>query len=59
MLNDLDMFDFQIINDHNVRGKCYGFVTFSNPRSAQQAINDMDGKVYLYVSLTTDYSLIF
>nr|GMC63434.1 probable splicing factor, arginine/serine-rich 6 isoform X3 [Ipomoea batatas] len=36
--------DVKIINDHNVRGKCYGFVTFGNPRSAQQAINDMDGK---------------
>ncbi|RAL37231.1 hypothetical protein DM860_004153 [Cuscuta australis] len=36
--------DVKIINDQNVRGKCYGFVTFTNPRSAQQAIADMDGQ---------------
>ncbi|GAV65509.1 RRM_1 domain-containing protein [Cephalotus follicularis] len=31
----------KIIND---RGKCYGFVTFTNPRSAIDAINDMNGR---------------
>ncbi|CAH9098812.1 unnamed protein product [Cuscuta europaea] len=36
--------EVKIINDHQVRGKCYGFVTFTNPRSAQQAISDMDGQ---------------
>ncbi|KAD4180453.1 hypothetical protein E3N88_29044 [Mikania micrantha] len=33
-----------IINDRGVGGKCYGFVTFTNPRSAVNAINDMDGR---------------
>lgn len=32
------------INDRQVGGKCYGFVTFTNPRSATNAITDMDGK---------------
>ncbi|PIN04159.1 putative splicing factor, SR protein superfamily [Handroanthus impetiginosus] len=34
----------KIINDRSVGGKCYGFVTFANPRSATQAIREMDGK---------------
>ncbi|KFK26244.1 hypothetical protein AALP_AA8G222000 [Arabis alpina] len=34
----------KIVNDRSVRGKCYGFVTFSNRRSADDAIADMDGK---------------
>lgn len=34
----------KIINDRSTRGKCYGFVTFTNPRSAIDAINDMDGR---------------
>ncbi|XWS26925.1 hypothetical protein CRYUN_Cryun26dG0072100 [Craigia yunnanensis] len=34
----------KIVNDHTTRGKCYGFVTFTNPRSAYDAINDMDGR---------------
>lgn len=34
----------KIINDRATRGKCYGFVTFTNPRSAVDAINDMDGR---------------
>lgn len=34
----------KIINDHEVGGKCYGFVTFTNPRSAVDAISDMDGR---------------
>ncbi|KAH6806630.1 hypothetical protein C2S53_015734 [Perilla frutescens var. hirtella] len=34
----------KIINDRTVGGKCYGFVTFANPRSAMQAIREMDGK---------------
>uniref|UniRef100_A0A1J3IBI1 Glycine-rich RNA-binding protein 8 n=1 Tax=Noccaea caerulescens TaxID=107243 RepID=A0A1J3IBI1_NOCCA len=34
----------KIVNDKSVRGKCYGFVTFSNRRSADDAIEDMDGK---------------
>ncbi|XP_052199617.1 glycine-rich RNA-binding protein RZ1A [Diospyros lotus] len=34
----------KIINDRGVGGKCYGFVTFTNPRSAIDAINDMDGR---------------
>ncbi|KVI01295.1 hypothetical protein Ccrd_020444 [Cynara cardunculus var. scolymus] len=33
-----------IINDRGIGGKCYGFVTFTNPRSAVDAINDMDGR---------------
>ncbi|XP_077252572.1 uncharacterized protein LOC143891972 [Tasmannia lanceolata] len=34
----------KIINDCGVGGKCYGFVTFTNPRSAIDAINDMNGR---------------
>ncbi|XP_015898165.3 uncharacterized protein LOC107431702 [Ziziphus jujuba] len=34
----------KIINDYGTRGKCYGFVTYTNPRSAIDAINDMDGR---------------
>ncbi|KAM7259298.1 hypothetical protein ACFE04_015039 [Oxalis oulophora] len=34
----------KIINDHGTRGKCYGFVTYTNPQSAINAINDMDGR---------------
>ncbi|XP_021276651.1 zinc finger CCCH domain-containing protein 25 [Herrania umbratica] len=34
----------KIVNDHSTRGKCYGFVTFTNPRSAYDAINDMNGR---------------
>ncbi|WZZ38681.1 hypothetical protein YC2023_034940 [Brassica napus] len=37
--------DIKIVNDRSVRGKCYGFVTFSNRRSADDAIQDMDGKI--------------
>ncbi|ESQ42014.1 hypothetical protein EUTSA_v10014075mg [Eutrema salsugineum] len=36
--------NIKIVNDRSVRGKCYGFVTFSNRRSADDAIQDMDGK---------------
>ncbi|KAJ3691943.1 hypothetical protein LUZ60_012293 [Juncus effusus] len=32
----------KIINDKKVGGKCFAFVTFSNPRSAQDAIMDMN-----------------
>ncbi|KAL8497990.1 hypothetical protein ACS0TY_021365 [Phlomoides rotata] len=34
----------KIINDRSVGGKCYGFVTFANQRSAMQSIKEMDGK---------------
>ncbi|XWS71975.1 hypothetical protein CRYUN_Cryun02cG0000900 [Craigia yunnanensis] len=34
----------KIVNDHTTRGKFYGFVTFTNPRSAYDAINDMNGR---------------
>ncbi|KAH7848643.1 hypothetical protein Vadar_005551 [Vaccinium darrowii] len=34
----------KIVNDHGIGGKCYGFVTFTNPRSAVDAINDMNGR---------------
>ncbi|PIA65391.1 hypothetical protein AQUCO_00100696v1 [Aquilegia coerulea] len=34
----------KIINDHDIGGKCYGFVTFLNPRSAIDAIYEMNGK---------------
>ncbi|XP_073269153.1 uncharacterized protein [Primulina huaijiensis] len=34
----------KIINDLSSGGKCFGFVTFANPRSATQAIKEMDGK---------------
>uniref|UniRef100_A0A2P2JAA9 Uncharacterized protein MANES_14G127600 n=1 Tax=Rhizophora mucronata TaxID=61149 RepID=A0A2P2JAA9_RHIMU len=34
----------KIINDRGTRGKCYAFVTFRNPRSVTEAINDMNGK---------------
>lgn len=34
----------KIINDRGVGGKCYGFVTFTNPRSAAEAIDEMDGR---------------
>ncbi|KAG4930209.1 hypothetical protein AAZX31_17G115800 [Glycine max] len=36
--------DVKIINDQRTRGKCYCFVTFTNPRSAIDAINDMNGR---------------
>ncbi|KAF3624139.1 hypothetical protein FXO38_30414 [Capsicum annuum] len=36
--------DTKIINDRKVGGKCYGFVTFTNPRSAMHAITEMDGR---------------
>lgn len=34
----------KIVNDREFGGKCYGFVTFTNPRAAVNAINDMDGR---------------
>ncbi|XP_050213108.1 zinc finger CCCH domain-containing protein 25 [Mercurialis annua] len=34
----------KIINDQGKSGKCYCFVTFRNPRSAIDAITDMNGK---------------
>ncbi|KAL8149655.1 uncharacterized protein LOC141708868 isoform X2 [Apium graveolens] len=34
----------KIVNDREVGGKCYGFVTFTNPRSAEDAIKDMNGR---------------
>ncbi|XP_022755090.1 uncharacterized protein DDB_G0284459-like [Durio zibethinus] len=34
----------KIVNDKSTRGKCYGFVTFTNPRSAYDAIDDMNGR---------------
>ncbi|KAL7134753.1 hypothetical protein ABFS83_11G047000 [Erythranthe nasuta] len=34
----------KIINDRTIGGKCYGFVTFANRRSALQAIKEMDGR---------------
>lgn len=47
---------FQIINNHGTSGKCYGFVTFRNPRSVIDAINDMNGKVE---SLSLQFFLFF
>ena len=41
----------QIVNDQSVRGKCYGFVTFSNRRSADDAIQDMDGNVCFFLKI--------
>ncbi|XP_047337978.1 U1 small nuclear ribonucleoprotein 70 kDa [Impatiens glandulifera] len=34
----------KIINDRGVGGRCYGFVTFTNPRSAIDSIKDMNGR---------------
>ncbi|KAL6888875.1 hypothetical protein ACP4OV_009901 [Aristida adscensionis] len=34
----------KVINDHSVKGKCYGFVTFTHPKAAEEAIVTMDGK---------------
>ncbi|KAL1816092.1 hypothetical protein ACET3Z_018666 [Daucus carota] len=34
----------KIVNERGVGGKCYGFVTFTNPRSAEDAIKDMNGR---------------
>ncbi|KAK3156329.1 hypothetical protein QOZ80_2AG0105780 [Eleusine coracana subsp. coracana] len=34
----------KVINDHKVKGKCYGFVTFTHPKAAEHAIAGMDGK---------------
>ncbi|KAJ1278461.1 hypothetical protein BS78_04G081100 [Paspalum vaginatum] len=34
----------KVINDHSVKGKCYGFVTFTHPKAAEHAIAGMDGK---------------
>lgn len=56
------VFFFQIINDPRTRGKCYCFVTFTNPRSAIDAINDMNGRVcnlIIYLLLHVLGSLIF
>lgn len=40
----------EIVNDQSVRGKCYGFVTFSNRRSAYDAIQEwMEKYVYCYL----------
>ncbi|CAL0327764.1 unnamed protein product [Lupinus luteus] len=36
--------DVKIINDQRTAGKCYCFVTFTNPRSAIDAIDDMNGR---------------
>ncbi|KAE9587565.1 hypothetical protein Lal_00032016 [Lupinus albus] len=36
--------DIKIINDQRTAGKCYCFVTFTNPRSAIDAITDMNGR---------------
>lgn len=44
------IFGNQIINDRSTRGKCYGFVTFTNPRSAVDAIKDMDGRVCSFIA---------
>ncbi|KAK9268477.1 hypothetical protein L1049_000228 [Liquidambar formosana] len=41
----------KIINDLGIGGKCYGFVTFTNPRSAIDAINDMNGRTFDIVKL--------
>lgn len=46
----------KIINNHGTSGKCYGFVTFRNPRSVIDAINDMNGKVE---SLSLQFFLFF
>ncbi|KAI3875059.1 hypothetical protein MKW98_019632 [Papaver atlanticum] len=35
----------KIINARDVGGKCYCFVTFTNPRAAIDAINDMNGRM--------------
>ena len=37
--------NLQVINDQRIRGKCYGFVTYTDPTAAQHAIMQMDGKV--------------
>jgi RNA recognition motif-containing protein len=34
----------KVINDQKVKGKCYGFVTFTHPKAAEHAIAGMDGK---------------
>ncbi|KAG9459401.1 hypothetical protein H6P81_003909 [Aristolochia fimbriata] len=34
----------KIINDRDIGGKCYGFITFTNPRAAIHAISDMNGR---------------
>ncbi|KAJ4958460.1 hypothetical protein NE237_025571 [Protea cynaroides] len=34
----------KVINDRDVGGKCYGFVTFTNPKSADNAIHEMNGR---------------
>lgn len=44
-------FHLQIVNDRSVGGKCYGFITFTNPRSATHAIKDMDGRVLVSFTL--------
>ncbi|CAM8925709.1 unnamed protein product [Rhodiola kirilowii] len=33
----------KIVNDRDIGGKCYAFVTYTNPRSAIDAITEMDG----------------
>lgn len=38
----------QVVNDRGPRAKCFAFVTFTNPRSAIDAIKDMDGRVCIF-----------
>ncbi|EMS59047.1 Protein NAM8 [Triticum urartu] len=40
----LEVEKLQVINDQRIRGKCYGFVTYTQHRAAQRAILEMDGK---------------
>nr|XP_043628279.1 ATP-dependent RNA helicase DHX8 isoform X2 [Erigeron canadensis] len=34
----------KMVNDRGVGGKCFAFVTFTNPRCAEDAISDMNGR---------------
>ncbi|CAF2120449.1 unnamed protein product [Brassica napus] len=49
----------EIVNDQSVRGKCYGFVTFSNRRSAYDAIQEwmenIGGRVVRVNEVTTRF----
>jgi RNA recognition motif-containing protein len=48
-----------VINDQKVKGKCYGFVTFTHPKAAEHAIAGMDGKVCFVLQNVLSFILYY
>jgi hypothetical protein len=48
-----------VINDQKVKGKCYGFVTFTHPKAAEHAIAGMDGKVCFLLQNVLSFILYY